>query len=133
MLWQTSMGTPSLAACASQMQNSLFDSLSSSHGRTGRKQQGRETYRCRHASQSNQAASRIKSEAARCWGRRSGGAAASMDADPRGAGALPGHRSDSGRPTGRQQPGGEEEREEGKGVGMDKFGRGKTDMWGRLR
>jgi hypothetical protein len=66
-------------------------------------------------------------------GRRSGGAAASMDADPRGAGALPGHRSDSGRPTGRQQPGGEEEREEGKGVGMDKFGRGKTDMWGRLR
>jgi hypothetical protein len=56
-----------------------------------------------------------------------------MDADPRGAGALPGHRSDSGRPTGRQQPGGEEEREEGKGVGMDKFGRGKTDMWGRLR
>jgi hypothetical protein len=55
-----------------------------------------------------------------------------MDADPGGTGALPGHESDSGRPTGRQQPGGEE-REEEKGVGMDKVGTGKNDMWGQLK
>jgi hypothetical protein len=118
MLWQTSMGTPSLAACASQMQNGLFDSLSSSHGRTGRKQQARETWAAPIAAITRHSQTRpLQESRARrrgVGGRRSSGAAASMDADPRGAGALPGHGSDSGRPTGRQQPG-EEEREEGKG------------------